>query len=67
MQVLEFLLCHGTHIMLVSPFTLIVVSQLCSVLVTSAIKYSPTEMESYDFNKNKAKVLARRLWIYFLL
>ena len=55
--------------MFVSPLTLIVVSQLCLVLVTSAIKYSPTEKESYDFDENKAKlkVLVRRMWIYFLL
>ena len=55
--------------MFVSPLTLIVVSQLCSVLVTSAIKMSPTEKESYDFDENKAKlkVLVRRLWIYPLL
>ena len=31
-------------------------SELCSVLVTSAIKYSPTEKESYDFDENKAKL-----------
>ena len=58
-----------TYIMFVSSFTLIVVSQLCSVLVSSAIKYSLTEKESYDFDENKAKlkVLIRRLWIYPLL
>ena len=55
--------------MFVLPLTLIVESQLRSVLVTSAIKYSPTERESYEFdeNKTKLKVLVRRLWIYPLL
>ena len=40
-----------------------VVSQLYSVFVTSAIKYSPIEKESYNFDENKAKlkVLVRRL------
>ena len=55
--------------MFISPFTLIAVSQLCSVLVTCAIKYSPTEKESYDFDEKTAnlKVLVRRLLIYPLL
>ena len=55
--------------MFISPFTLIEVSQLCSVLVTSAITYSQTEKESYDFDEKKAnlKVLVRRLLIYPLV